>query len=75
MAPPPARPALAWPAAGLPTNINIPNNLNIGHTCVQIRESVVKVVDGVSFGVRGVKLLFADIGAAGKLFWRAVRGE
>jgi hypothetical protein len=42
---------------------------------VQIRESVVKVVDGVSFGVRGVKLLFADIGAAGKLFWRAVRGE
>jgi hypothetical protein len=42
---------------------------------VQIREGVVKVVDGVLFGVRGVKLLFADIGSAGKLFWRAVRGE
>jgi len=35
----------------------------------------VKIVDGVLFGVRGVKLLFADIGSAGKLFWRAVRGE
>ena len=34
-----------------------------------------KIVDGVTFGVRGVKLLLADIGAAGKLFWRAVRGE
>ncbi|KAI3427991.1 hypothetical protein D9Q98_006379 [Chlorella vulgaris] len=41
---------------------------------LQIREGVVKVVDGVLFGVRGVKLLFADIGSAGKLFWRAVRG-
>ena len=41
----------------------------------QIREGVVKIVDGVLFGVRGVKLLFSDIGSAGKLFWRAVRGE
>lgn len=40
-----------------------------------MRESVTKVVDGVLFGVRGVKLLFQDIGSAGKLFWRAVRGE
>ena len=32
-------------------------------------------MDGVLFGVRGVKLLFSDIGSAGKLFWRAVRGE
>ena len=41
----------------------------------QVREGVTKVVDGVLFGVRGVKLLFQDIGSAGKLFWRAVRGE
>ena len=40
----------------------------------QVREGVVKVGDGVTFGVRGVKLLMADVGAAGKLFWRAVRG-
>ena len=43
--------------------------------CAQVRESYTKVVDGVLFGVRGVKLLFQDIGSAGKLFWRAVRGE
>lgn len=41
---------------------------------LQIREGVVKVVDGVLFGVRGVKLLLSDCGSAGKLFWRAVRG-
>lgn len=41
----------------------------------QIREGVVKIVDGVLFGVRGVKLLLSDIGSCGKLFWRAVRGE
>ncbi|PRW56758.1 LETM1 and EF-hand domain-containing anon- mitochondrial [Chlorella sorokiniana] len=41
---------------------------------LRVRESVTKVVDGVLFGVRGVKLLFQDIGSAGKLFWRAVRG-
>ncbi|KAL4443418.1 hypothetical protein ABPG75_011155 [Micractinium tetrahymenae] len=41
---------------------------------LQIREGVVKIVDGVLFGVRGVKLLLSDIGSAGKLFWRAVRG-
>ena len=41
----------------------------------QIKDGSVKVVDGVLFGVRGVKLLLADVGAAGKLFWRAVRGE
>lgn len=41
----------------------------------QIKEGAVKIVDGVLFGVRGVKLLLADVGSAGKLFWRAVRGE
>lgn len=41
---------------------------------LQIREGVVKIVDGVLFGVRGIKLLLSDIGSAGKLFWRAVRG-
>ena len=39
-----------------------------------MREGATKIVDGVLFGVRGVKLLFSDIGSAGKLFWRAVRG-
>lgn len=34
-----------------------------------------QVVDGVLFGVRGVRLLLADIGNAGQLFWRAVSGE
>lgn len=44
-------------------------------TATQVREGVVKIADGVLFGVRGMKLLFGDIGSAGKLFWRAVRGE
>lgn len=40
----------------------------------QIKEGAVKIVDGVLFGVRGVKLLGSDVGSASKIFWRAVRG-
>lgn len=44
-------------------------------TLLQVQEGVTKVVDGVLFGVRGIKLLFTDIGSMGRLFWRAVNGE
>lgn len=35
---------------------------------------MLQIVDGVLFGVRGMRLLFADMGNAGRLFWRAVSG-
>lgn len=41
---------------------------------LQIKTAGAKVAEGVAFGVRGVRLLIADIGSAGGLFWRAVNG-
>lgn len=41
---------------------------------MQTRQSVGKIIDGINFGVRGVRLLGADVGAAGRLFWRALLG-
>lgn len=41
---------------------------------LQVKTATGKVREGVAFGVRGVRLLAIDIGSAGGLFWRAVRG-
>jgi hypothetical protein len=41
---------------------------------LQVKTTTGKVREGVAFGVRGVRLLASDIGSAGGLFWRAVRG-
>jgi len=41
---------------------------------LQVKTATGKVREGVAFGVRGVRLLASDIGSAGGLFWRAVRG-
>jgi hypothetical protein len=40
----------------------------------QARAAAATVAEGVSFGVRGVRLLAGDVGAAGRLFWRAALG-
>jgi hypothetical protein len=47
---------------------------SLGKLQMQLRQSAGKVGDGVMFGVRGVRLLAADVGAAGGLFWRALAG-
>jgi hypothetical protein len=41
---------------------------------MQTKQNAFKVVEAINFGVRGVKLLGADIGAAAGLFWRALLG-
>lgn len=41
---------------------------------MQTKQTAFKVVEAINFGVRGVKLLGADIGAAAGLFWRALLG-
>lgn len=41
---------------------------------LQFKEGVAKVVEGVNFGTRGVRLLVSDTGSAGRLFWRALMG-
>ena len=40
----------------------------------QVKEGMAKVVEGVNFATRGVRLLVSDVGSAGRLFWRAVTG-
>ncbi|GAB4813221.1 hypothetical protein N2152v2_000267 [Parachlorella kessleri] len=38
---------------------------------LQVKEGIAKIVEGVNFGTRGVRLLVSDVGSAGRLFWRA----
>ena len=40
----------------------------------QVKEGIAKIVEGVNFGTRGVRLLVSDVGSAGRLFWRAATG-
>ncbi len=42
---------------------------------MQVKEGIAKIVEGVNFGTRGVRLLVSDVGSAGRLFWRAATGE
>ena len=42
--------------------------------CLQVKEGIAKIVEGVNFGTRGVRLLVSDVGSAGRLFWRAATG-
>lgn len=40
----------------------------------QIKQAINKLREAITFGGRGVRLLGADIGSAGRLFWRALLG-
>jgi len=40
----------------------------------QVKQAINKLREAITFGGRGVRLLGADIGSAGRLFWRALLG-
>lgn len=42
---------------------------------LQLAEAWGKVGEGVTFMVRGIKLLGSDVGNSGRLFWKAAMGE
>ena len=41
---------------------------------LQTRQAINTIKEGILFGGRGVRLLGSDVGAAGRLFWRALLG-
>lgn len=42
---------------------------------LQVKEARAKLVEGVLFGARGIRLLSSDVATSIRLFWRAVIGE
>lgn len=48
--------------------------ISLGKVQMQLRNALLKIWEALMFGVRGVRLLSSDIGAAGRLFWRAIVG-
>lgn len=50
------------------------SGFSLGKIQFQIKQAINKLREAITFGGRGVRLLGADIGSAGRLFWRALLG-
>lgn len=50
------------------------SGLSLNKVQLQVKNSIMKVMEAINFGARGVKLLGSDVGAASRIFLRALAG-